>query len=162
MIGCPSCGHRNLPGGRFCTNCGRYLLGSAPTLTTAAPVKSAAYDRRLHDSDAAAVAALPPGNALLVVRSHEPGNRFLLDDDVVSVGRRPDSDIFLDDITVSRQHAELRRGRAGWTVADQGSLNGTYVNRDRVDVATLYDGDEIQIGKYRLLFFAGSAAVVAR
>ena len=158
MIDCPACGYRTLPGGRFCTHCGSYLLGSAPTLTTVAPVKSAPYDGRLHEPEAAEVAGLPPGNALLVVRNHEPGNRFLLDDDVVRVGRHPDSDIFLDDITVSRQHAELRRGGAGWTVADQGRLNGTYVNRDRVDMAALHYGDEIQIGKYRLLFFAGGAA----
>ena len=100
--------------------------------------------------------SLPPGMALLVVRrGPNAGARFLLDHDVTTSGRHPDSDIFLDDVTVSRRHAEFHRGPAGFTVRDVGSLNGTYVNRERVESATLSNSDEVQIGKFRLVFIAG-------
>jgi FHA domain-containing protein len=102
------------------------------------------------------VANLPPVLALLVVRrGPNAGARFLLDHDVTTSGRHPDSDIFLDDVTVSRRHAEFHRGGSGFTVRDVGSLNGTYVNRERVESATLSNGDEVQIGKFRLVFIAG-------
>ncbi len=100
--------------------------------------------------------SLPPGMALLVVRrGPNAGARFLLDHDVTTSGRHPDSDIFLDDVTVSRRHAEFHRGPAGFTVRDVGSLNGTYVNRERVESAALGNSDEVQIGKFRLVFIAG-------
>ena len=100
--------------------------------------------------------SLPPGMALLVVRrGPNAGARFLLDHDVTTSGRHPDSDIFLDDVTVSRRHAEFHRGAGTFTVRDVGSLNGTYVNRERVESATLSPGDEVQIGKFRLVFIAG-------
>jgi hypothetical protein len=100
--------------------------------------------------------SLPPGMALLVVRrGPNAGARFLLDHDVTTSGRHPDSDIFLDDVTVSRRHAEFHRGSGGFTVRDVGSLNGTYVNRERVESATLGNSDEVQIGKFRLVFIAG-------
>ena len=99
---------------------------------------------------------LPPGMALLVVRrGPNAGARFLLDHDVTTSGRHPDSDIFLDDVTVSRRHAEFHRDGSTFTVRDVGSLNGTYVNRERVEAATLGNGDEVQIGKFRLVFVAG-------
>ena len=102
------------------------------------------------------VDALPTGSALLVVkRGPNAGSRFLLDRDTTSAGRHPDSDIFLDDVTVSRRHAEFRRDGAEFVVVDVGSLNGTYVNRERVEAATLSNGDEVQIGKFRLVFVAG-------
>ena len=104
----------------------------------------------------AGVDALPAGSALLVVkRGPNAGSRFLLDRDTTSAGRHPDSDIFLDDVTVSRRHAEFRREGGGFVVIDVGSLNGTYVNRERVEAATLSNGDEVQIGKFRLVFIAG-------
>jgi len=99
---------------------------------------------------------LPPGMALLIVRrGPNAGARFLLERDVTTSGRHPDSDIFLDDVTVSRRHAEFHRGPSGFTVRDVGSLNGTYVNRERVESATLSNSDEVQIGKFRLVFIAG-------
>jgi pSer/pThr/pTyr-binding forkhead associated (FHA) protein len=99
---------------------------------------------------------LPPGMALLVVRrGPNAGARFLLDHDVTTSGRHPDSDIFLDDVTVSRRHAEFHREGGTFTVRDVGSLNGTYVNRERVEAATLSNGDEVQVGKFRLVFIAG-------
>jgi len=113
-------------------------------------------DRQLSPVDAAAVDALPVGSALLVVQKGPgAGSRFLLDLDVVNAGRHPDSEIFLDDVTVSRRHAVFNRTADGYTVSDVGSLNGTYVNRDRIETIALKDSDEVQIGKYRLVFFSG-------
>ena len=113
--------------------------------------------------DYSAVDSLPPGTALLVVlRGPNAGSRFLLDDDFTSAGRHPDSDIFLDDVTVSRRHAEFYRSGDRFTVRDVGSLNGTYVNRERIEEAELFGGDEVQIGKFRLLFLTRSPEVGRR
>ncbi len=102
---------------------------------------------------------LSSGSALLVVkRGPNAGSRFQLDRDRVTAGRHPESDIFLDDVTVSRRHAEFRRTAEGFEVADIGSLNGTYVNREPIEVATLSNSDEVQIGKFRLVFLSGDQA----
>ena len=102
---------------------------------------------------------LPTGSGLLVVkRGPNAGSRFLLDQATTSAGRHPDSDIFLDDVTVSRRHAEFRRTAEGYEVADIGSLNGTYVNREPIEVSPLTNGDEVQIGKFRLVFLSGDQA----
>ena len=104
-------------------------------------------------ADTAAIDALPAQSALLVVqRGPNAGARFLLDAERTTAGRRPDSDIFLDDVTVSRKHAEFVRRGDDFVVRDVGSLNGTYVQRDRIDEAVLKDGDEVQIGKFRMVF----------
>lgn len=109
----------------------------------------------LTKSDLATVEGLRPGTALLVVlRGPNTGARFLLDDDEVTSGRHPESDIFLDDVTVSRKHAVFRRDPTGFVVSDVGSLNGTYVNRELVEEAALRTGDEVQVGKFRLVFYA--------
>jgi len=98
--------------------------------------------------------ALKSGEVLLVIKKGpDAGMSFALDRDMVTIGRHPESDIFLDDITVSRRHAEIRREGSVFTLLDTGSLNGTYLNRERIESAQLRNGDEIQIGKYRLLFF---------
>jgi pSer/pThr/pTyr-binding forkhead associated (FHA) protein len=160
---CTACGRENPGDARFCSQCGTKLVtadGSGESTATiniaAARDKADTSDRALSPVDAAAVDALPPGHALLVVqRGPGAGSRFLLDADQVNAGRHPDSEIFLDDVTVSRRHAEFHREGEAFTVADTGSLNGTYVNRDRIDRVQLNDGDEVQIGKYRLVFFAG-------
>ena len=175
---CTNCGNRNPDDARFCSQCGTRLAGpvdDAPTTTNPVvppglgettatiqlggagdPSKTETGDRALNPVDAAAVDALPSGHALLVVqRGPGSGSRFLLDEDVVHAGRHPDSEIFLDDVTVSRQHAEFHRVGDTFTVTDVGSLNGTYVNRDRIDTVQLTDSDEVQIGKYRLVFFSG-------
>jgi len=105
------------------------------------------------------VGDLSAGAALLVVkRGPNAGSRFVLDRDKTTAGRHPESDIFLDDVTVSRRHAEFRRAGDGFEVADIGSLNGTYVNREPVDVSPLTNGDEVQIGKFRLVFLTGDKA----
>ena len=102
------------------------------------------------------VEGLPEGSALLVVkRGPNAGSRFLLDQPVTSAGRHPDSDIFLDDVTVSRRHAEFRLNSGEFEVVDVGSLNGTYVNREPKNSAVLSNGDEVQIGKFRLVFLTG-------
>ena len=125
--------------------------------TTHIPILDADTEE-MSASDVSAVENLPAGSAMLLVqRGPDSGARFLLDSDAVSVGRHPDSDIFLDDISVSRRHGTFTRGGAGYSVADPGSLNGTYVNRDRIDSeVALSGGDEVQIGKYRLIYFAGA------
>jgi pSer/pThr/pTyr-binding forkhead associated (FHA) protein len=99
---------------------------------------------------------LPDGVGMLVVkRGPNAGSKFMLDADVTRAGRHPESDIFLDDITVSRRHAEFQRGDAGYVVRDVGSLNGTYLNRERIDEDRLANGDEVQIGKFKLVFLTG-------
>ncbi len=108
------------------------------------------------ESTVSGVEGLPAGSALLVVkRGPNAGSRFLLDQPITSAGRHPDSDIFLDDVTVSRRHAEFRLENNEFHVVDVGSLNGTYVNREPVDSAVLANGDEVQIGKFRLVFLTG-------
>jgi pSer/pThr/pTyr-binding forkhead associated (FHA) protein len=108
------------------------------------------------DTAVSGVEGLPSGSALLVVkRGPNAGSRFLLDQAVTSAGRHPDSDIFLDDVTVSRDHAILVRRGNEYYLDDCGSLNGTYVNRRRIESHRLADGDELQIGKYKLAFLSG-------
>jgi pSer/pThr/pTyr-binding forkhead associated (FHA) protein len=112
----------------------------------------------LSSTDLSVIEHLNVGSAMLLVqRGPEAGARFLLDQDTVSVGRHPSSEIFLDDISVSRRHATFTRSADGYRVTDLGSLNGTYVNRDRIDTDVLLTGgDEVRFGKYRLVYFAGS------
>lgn len=162
---CTACGRQNPDDARFCSQCGNRLVaqGEAPVASDATATiqfgggdKVETSDRALSAVDAAAVDALPVGHALLVVQKGPgAGSRFLLDADEVSAGRHPDSGIFLDDVTVSRRHAVFRRDRDAFTVEDAGSLNGTYVNRNRIEKVQLKDSDEVQVGKYRLVFFAG-------
>ena len=116
----------------------------------------------LSPEEQAAVTALPPTSALLVVqRGPSAGARFLLDADRTVAGRSPDADIFLDDVTVSRKHVEFVREGEGFVVRDVGSLNGTYVNRDRIERAVLRAGDEVQIGKFRMTFHPSPARAAA-
>jgi pSer/pThr/pTyr-binding forkhead associated (FHA) protein len=163
---CTNCGNANPDDARFCSQCGTRLASeeapaaggdSTATINIAGGERpEISSDRQLNPVDAAAVDALPIGSALLVVqRGPGAGSRFLLDKDVTTAGRHADSEIFLDDVTVSRRHATFTREGATFTVADAGSLNGTYVNRDRIDTVVLKDTDEVQIGKYRLVFFQG-------
>ncbi|MEU3993308.1 MULTISPECIES: FHA domain-containing protein [Streptomyces] len=168
---CTRCGNQNAEASRFCSNCGAPLrAGAQPeraseTTSTISISGLEAYDSEttgqnlapsLSPEAQAAVDALPLGSALLVVRrGPNAGSRFLLDSELTTAGRHPQGDIFLDDVTVSRRHVEFRRGPDGlFTVADVGSLNGTYVNRERIDSVALATGDEVQIGKFRLVFYA--------
>jgi pSer/pThr/pTyr-binding forkhead associated (FHA) protein len=134
---CPECGAAVPPAGNFCTVCG------------------AAVEQELQEQLTQQHAALsfdpaePP--VLVVVRGENAGSRFALSADRVRIGRHPDSDIFLDDVTVSRRHAEILSDATGYHVKDVGSLNGTYVNGERIERAALRDSDQIQVGKYRFV-----------
>jgi len=159
---CTACGSANPEDARFCSQCGSPLLrggGERPgettsTISIGAEAEAEPGEESL--ADASTLDALPAGTALLVVRrGPNAGSRFLLDADLTLVGRHPDSDIFLDDVTVSRRHAEFYRRGGSFTVRDVGSLNGTYVNRERIEEAALTGGDEVQVGKFRLVFLLG-------
>jgi hypothetical protein len=114
----------------------------------------AALEASATADEQAAIAALPSGSALLIVRRGPTvGARFLLDVNVTTAGRHPDAEIFLDDVTVSRRHAEIRRNGTAFSVHDLDSLNGTYLDGERTSEGTLSDGSEIQIGKYRMTFY---------
>jgi len=170
MIYCNNCGHANPDGSNFCSQCGsplekpgqadkpdkaeKAVPESMDTTRTMPAVPESEHDG-LSSDDEAAVNALPKGSALLIVRrGAEAGSRFLLDTETSTVGRSQDADILLDDISVSRRHAVFTRTDDGVVVKDVGSLNGTYVNRQMVDEQLLQPGDEVQIGKFRLVYYA--------
>jgi pSer/pThr/pTyr-binding forkhead associated (FHA) protein len=125
------------------------------TFTAGFAAQVAALDGDVTPEEQEAISALPSGSALLVVRrGPNVGARFLLDADVTTVGRHPDADIFLDDVTVSRRHAEFHRSGKSFQVKDLGSLNGTYFDGVRIEgAAGLRDGSEVQVGKFRLTFY---------
>jgi hypothetical protein len=151
---CGRCGHPNPEGANYCSSCGASLVPAEETTLTLSAVEAA----DLEDDLAKYLDELAPGVGLLVLRQGTvAGSSFRLEAPVTTAGRHPDSDIFLDDITVSRRHAVINRVAGGFTVRDAGSLNGTYVNRERVDEASLHTGDELQIGRFRLSFVLGEA-----
>jgi pSer/pThr/pTyr-binding forkhead associated (FHA) protein len=165
---CTNCGQDNPDGSNFCSRCGTPLtptsrmerVGGSDTTRTMPAVGEERDAESLSAEEEAAVNALPHGSALLIVkRGSNAGSRFLLNTDVVTAGRHQDSDIFLDDISVSRRHATFTRTPEGTVVKDTGSLNGTYVNRELVDECLLRHGDEVQIGKFRLVYFASPHGV---
>jgi pSer/pThr/pTyr-binding forkhead associated (FHA) protein len=126
------------------------------TFTGGFAAQVAALDGDVTGEEQEAIGALPTGSALLVVRrGPNSGARFLLDSDLTTVGRHPEADIFLDDVTVSRRHAEFLRSGTAFQVKDLGSLNGTYVDGNRIQgTIALHDGAEVQVGKFRLTFYA--------
>ena len=148
---CNRCGHRNPGNSNFCSSCGAPLdvRGEDHTITLA-PVDDAGAEEEI----SVGLDELPDGAGLLLVkRGPGAGSRFLLENDVVSIGRHPDSDIFLDEVTVSRRQAEVVRAGTGYRLKDVGSLNGTYLNRQRIEEeAGLANGDELQIGRFKLVF----------
>ncbi len=147
---CTRCGHPNRDDARFCANCGAALQDESTVSLT--PIEG-------EDDDNVEFPfpedELEPGQALLLVkRGPNAGSTFLLDSDSSTVGRNTASDVFLDDITVSRSHAFFdRRADRAWFVRDAGSLNGTYVNGEQVDETKLATGDQVQIGRFKLTFF---------
>ena len=154
VVFCHQCGHRNPEGVNFCSSCGASMVTSAPdTSVSVAPVD-------LGDGPESAPVGqleLPRGVGLLVVRrGSDEGARFPLDKAETTVGRSPEADVFLDDITVSRRHAVFETEGQVTSVRDDGSLNGTYVNRVRIDRAALASGDEVQIGKFKLVYLRGA------
>lgn len=154
---CPSCGHRNPIGVNFCSSCGAALVTSAPDTSVAmSPIEE--LNEGPDDETAVGLLELPRGVGLLVVkRGTDVGIRFTLDRPIIQAGRHPESDIFLDDITVSRRHAEFMTTDQVTRVRDVGSLNGTYVNRERIEETQLLSsGDEVQIGKFKLVYLVAT------
>ncbi|HEY2129686.1 MAG TPA: FHA domain-containing protein [Streptosporangiaceae bacterium] len=169
-IYCTRCGQANPDDARFCLHCGTMLArpgADRPGETTSIISMGGdpAAEPEFGDDPFVdpSLESLPPGVALLVVkRGPNAGSRFLLDSDITTAGRHRDSHIFLDDVTVSRRHAEFYRRGDRFTVRDVGSLNGTYVNQERIEEAPLIGGDEVQIGKFRLVFLTGRRPQVER
>jgi hypothetical protein len=153
---CNNCGHRNPPSANFCSSCGHPLVHAGEeTTVTFVPVE--ATGEGPEEELSVALPELPQGTGMLVVkRGPNAGSRFALEGEVTRAGRHPESEIFLDDITVSRRHAEFVRRGNGYVVRDVGSLNGTYLNRERIEEAELSSGDEVQIGKFKLVFISGA------
>lgn len=143
---CSQCGAEAQEGARFCSNCGTALVG-LETTGALSPVE--VFD------DTGPQPAVAGFAVLVVDRGANEGTAYQLHPPVVKIGRGADQEVFLDDVTVSRRHAELRAGANGWEIADLGSLNGTYVNRKPVQSAVLASGDEVQVGKYRFRFMSG-------
>lgn len=149
---CTSCGHQNPVGSRFCGSCGSQLRADADLRTQGMdPLDSMPTEPAPTSHEPAEVDAW-----LVVSDGHRRGTRFPLAGELVTAGRHPDSDIFLDDITVSRRHVEIKRAGTVRNVRDVGSLNGTYLNGERIEEAVLSDGDEVQIGKFKLVYLAES------
>jgi len=156
VVFCHNCGHRNPAGVNYCSSCGASLVTSAPdTSVSVHPVDDPADAGDIETP--AGLLELPRGVGMLVVkRGSDQGVRFVLESDLTRAGRHPESDIFLDDITVSRRHAEFETRDQVTSVRDVGSLNGTYVNRERIEEARLSSGDEVQIGKFKLLYLVAT------
>jgi pSer/pThr/pTyr-binding forkhead associated (FHA) protein len=151
---CNHCGHRNPPDSSFCSSCGSALDMQGDRTITLAAVDPLQGAPGAEDDVVIPIADLPTDNAVLIVRSGEQaGDRFTLDGDLTRLGRHPDSEIILDDITVSRRHVTIERTDEGYVASDAGSLNGTYVNQERIERAVLHHGDELQVGKFRLVLF---------
>jgi hypothetical protein len=149
MIQCPTCSFDNSDDSNFCRRCGTRLVGeelSDSTVTYAAVDGEQALERE-------PLLQMPPGPALEIRGGGgREGELVTLEADVITIGRSPDNDLFLDDVTVSRRHARIVRDGRGFLVEDLRSLNGTYVNRRRIERHRLRGGDELQIGKYKLVF----------
>ena len=154
-VHCPECGFANPEGANYCQKCGAYLAGPKeegedPTTMTyrvdeTGDMQPVAIDDVVEESGAALVIRAGGGRV---------GQSFPMQGEKMTIGRSPETDVFLDDVTVSRDHAQLVRRSGDWYLDDSGSLNGTYVNRRRIDSHRLEDGDELQVGKYKLTYLA--------
>ena len=154
-IVCGACGHRNPAGANFCSSCGATLRDAADRHTDTMHIEAIADVVDEYDVDRSQFPA--DVGILVVTRGAIAGSRFVLDQPCTTAGRHPESDIFLDDVTVSRRHVEILRDEHGnYRARDVGSLNGTYINRTQVEDAELNDGDELQVGMFKLVFFHGT------
>jgi hypothetical protein len=150
---CPECGFANAEGANYCQRCGAFLAASDPPPGATTATYRVGETGEIEELELGDVVAR---GAALVIRAGggRAGESFPLEGDRLTVGRRPDSDIFLDDVTVSRDHAILVRRGHDYYLDDCGSLNGTYVNRRRIESHRLVDGDELQVGKYKLAYLS--------
>ena len=157
---CAACGHRNDPGANFCSSCGERVAGGPDDPTAAIPVIVDNHPEQTDDDHLADRDGFAQQMGILVVNEGpKAGSRYALDSPIVRAGRHPESEIFLDDVTVSRRHVEITNDNGAYTARDVCSLNGTYLNRERIEEATLVDGDELQIGRFKLQFFHGTGGV---
>lgn len=149
---CPHCDQENLPESQYCSHCGEKLLepGSLDATMSFRMAGDALEEEKLIDLEQLSA----DGPLLVVVKGRRIGQTFSLEGTEVSIGRDPHSDIFLDDITVSRKHAKIMLSGTEALISDVGSLNGTYVNRERIDRSSLSHKDELQIGKFKMVFIA--------
>ncbi|MCB1039968.1 MAG: zinc-ribbon and FHA domain-containing protein [Acidimicrobiales bacterium] len=153
---CPHCGHRNQRGANFCSSCGQPLERVAEEPATI----TFTLDAEAGEELTVDVSSAGTSGLLVVTRGPNTGSEFALEHVITTAGRHPDSDVFLDDVTVSRRHAEVERTASGAVVVrDVGSLNGTYLNQQRIDTDTpMSNGDEVQIGRFKLVYVAGQGA----
>lgn len=153
---CPACGHRNDATANFCSSCGERIGGGPEEPTAAIPIVAASQepDERSHLAERDGFGEQE--GLLLVDSGPKSGSRYALDQETTTAGRHPASDIFLDDVTVSRRHVEITSDDGSYRARDVGSLNGTYVNKELIEDVVLSDGDELQIGRFKLLFFYGT------
>ncbi len=151
-IYCPECGFQNLESAHYCSRCGALLVTEGEPDETTQTFSA----EEVHDERSDLLEELGIEGPALVIRSGggRTGEMYPLEKAQTTIGRSPDCDIFLDDVTVSRRHAVVGRGDAGFTIEDLGSLNGTFLNRSRIERGDLDNGAEVQIGKYRLIFLA--------
>ena len=151
---CNNCGHRNPAGSNFCSSCGQPLERVADdpsTITFSIDALPGGEEIQVELED------VGPGGVLVATRGPNSGSEFALEHVITTIGRHPESDIFLDDVTVSRRHVEVERTPSGYVVRDVGSLNGTYVNQVIISVDTpIANGDEVQVGRFKLVFVAGT------
>ena len=150
---CNNCGHRNSAGSNFCSSCGQPLQHVADDSSTI----TFSLDQQTGEEIQVELADVGPGGVLVATRGPNAGSEFALEHVITTAGRHPESDIFLDDVTVSRRHVEVERTPEGYVVRDVGSLNGTYVNQSIIESDTpLANGDELQVGRFKLIYVAGT------
>jgi len=154
-VTCPACGHLNQAGANFCSSCGQPLERHEDPATITFSLEAESGEELTID-----LGSVGSGGMLVVTRGPNTGSEFALEHVITTAGRHPQSDIFLDDVTVSRRHAEVERTASGAVVVrDVGSLNGTYLNQQRIEGdATMAHGDELQIGKFKLVYLAGQGS----
>ena len=151
---CTNCGHRNPESSNFCSSCGQvleHITDDSSTITFSLDQNAGGEEIQVELQD------VGPGGVLVATRGPNAGSEFALEHVLTTIGRHPESDIFLDDVTVSRHHVEVERTPSGYVVRDVGSLNGTYVNREIIAADTaLTNGHELQVGRFKLVFVAGT------
>jgi hypothetical protein len=151
---CPECGFENAEGANYCQKCGAYLASSSEDVVKGETTEAYTLDETTGELKPVDLESVTSQGATLVIRSGggRGGETFQLDRDRMTIGRNPDAEVFLDDVTVSRNHAMVVSRPDGHYIDDLGSLNGTYVNKRRIESHRLVDGDELQVGKYKLTY----------